>query len=151
MFLLCLFADLLFLQSLNFTKIVTCRLNPLKFGLPVVVQHFAAVTRAYQLAYCYTIIEHNSRSNLPIVHNSNRFAVWLDTFFPFDPYVLRQSGSRITPLYLHYQGSINMDTGSLSGKEDNDEDDFMDVSFPEHENQHRDKFSYSTSPGFINA
>ncbi|PSN29624.1 hypothetical protein C0J52_27788, partial [Blattella germanica] len=86
--------NLTFLQNLNLTKIVTCKLNPLKVCLPVVVQNFAAVTRTYQLAYCYAVMEHNARNTLPVVHQDfkggfhAKDTYWLETFFPFDPFVL---------------------------------------------------------------
>ncbi|XP_001602153.1 RNA polymerase I-specific transcription initiation factor RRN3 [Nasonia vitripennis] len=146
---------LLFLQGLNLTKIVTCRLNPLKVCQPAVVQNFAAVTRNYQLAYCYTVIERNSRSNLPVLQTTNRFINWLDTFFPFDPYLLVLSGQRITPLYNNSQCTMPNTTDSYvsrSSKSECDEDDFMDESFTSQSldsQNHFDKFSYSTSPGFI--
>lgn len=145
--------NLLFLQSLNLTKIISCRLNPLKVCQSAVVQNFAAVTRTYQLAYCYTIIEHNARSNLPVVQSTNRLTSWLDTFFPFDPYVLYRSGSRITSIYMTYQGGATDEESSISnGRDDNDEDDFMDESsIPPLSSSynHTDVFSYGTSPGFI--
>lgn len=94
----CVFsADLAFLQSLNLTKMVTCRLNPLKVCLPVVAQNFATVTRTYQLAYCYSVLQHNARYSMPVIHQDdkgytvNRDSTLLDTFFPFDPFVLRRS------------------------------------------------------------
>jgi RNA polymerase I-specific transcription initiation factor RRN3 len=89
--------DLIFLQSLNLTKMVTCRLNPLKVCLPAVVQNFAAVTRKYQLAYCYTVLQHNARFSMPVIYQDHRrYAITrestlLDTFFPFDPFVLCRS------------------------------------------------------------
>ncbi|XP_015115100.1 RNA polymerase I-specific transcription initiation factor RRN3 [Diachasma alloeum] len=145
--------NLLFLQSLNLTKMVTCKLNPLRMCVPVVVQHFAAVTRTYQLAYCYTVMEHNARTNLPVVETSNRLTSWLDTFFPFDPYILPKSSSMISPIYLQYRGTVNPEVEEEkqeTQEEENDDDDFMDVSFPHSDTKnHLDKFSYSTSPGFI--
>ncbi|XP_063983802.1 RNA polymerase I-specific transcription initiation factor RRN3 [Diachasmimorpha longicaudata] len=147
--------NLLFLQSLNLTKMVTCKLNPLRMCVPVVVQHFAAVTRTYQLAYCYTVMEHNARTNLPVIETSNRLTSWLDTFFPFDPYILPKSSSMISPIYLQYRGTVNLEPEeekqeTQEEEEENDDDDFMDVSFPHSDaKNHLDKFSYSTSPGFI--
>jgi hypothetical protein len=91
------FTDLAFLQSLNLTKMVTCRLNPLKVCLPVVAQNFATVTRTYQLAYCYSVLQHNARYRMPVIHQDDKgYAVskdctLLDTFFPFDPFVLHRS------------------------------------------------------------
>ncbi|KAJ8680286.1 hypothetical protein QAD02_016073 [Eretmocerus hayati] len=143
--------NLLFLQGLNMNKIITCRLNPLRVCQPAVVQNFAAVTRKYQLAYCYTVIERNSRSHMPIVQSSNRSVAWLDTFFPFDPYLLITSGHRITPIYNNSQGSIGPVEVPNSKKSECEEDDFMDESFTSHslESQKLNRFSYSTSPGFI--
>ncbi|KAL0197396.1 hypothetical protein M9458_005936, partial [Cirrhinus mrigala] len=49
----------------------------------------------YQLVFCYTIIERNNRNLLPVVSCSaggNLVATNtnpLDTFFPFDPYLLK--------------------------------------------------------------
>lgn len=77
-------------QSLGLGKLVTCRLNPLKPCLPGVAQNFAAVTRTYQLAYCYTVMERNARATLPCVsqHSGQPLCTRLSTFFPFDPYLL---------------------------------------------------------------
>lgn len=94
----CVFStDLAFLQSLNLTKMVTCRLNPLKVCLPVVAHNFATVTRMYQLAYCYTVLQHNARYSMPVIHQDDRGYIvtrdstLIDTFFPFDPFVLHRS------------------------------------------------------------
>ena len=90
-----------FCRSLQFNSIVTCQLNPLRVCLPPVVKNFAAIARNYQLAYCDTIIQRNSRINLPVIGNlsssgaplSSETAkpLLLDSFFPFDPYRLPKS------------------------------------------------------------
>lgn len=138
---------MLFLQGLNLNKIVTCRLNPLKVCQTAVVQNFAAVTRNYQLAYCYTVMERNSRSNLPVIQTTNRFINWLDTFFPYDPYLLKLSGQRVIPMYNNSQCTFNNSTDSHVSKTriEQDENDFMDESFS---SLNERDFSYSTSPGF---
>lgn len=52
--------------------------------------------RKYQLVFCYTIIERNSRHVLPVVRSSvggdcvSTNTNPLDSFFPFDPYVLKR-------------------------------------------------------------
>lgn len=141
------------MQSLNLNKIVSCKLNPLKFCQTAVIQNFAAVTRNYQLAYCYPIIERNSRSNLPIIHTTSRFVNWLDMFFPFDPYLLPASGQRIDPLYTFSSNSLATAPESPNGKDEmeEDENDFMEDSFIGNDvESRREKFSYSTSPGFMN-
>uniref|UniRef100_A0A182NBD8 RNA polymerase I-specific transcription initiation factor RRN3 n=1 Tax=Anopheles dirus TaxID=7168 RepID=A0A182NBD8_9DIPT len=97
--------NLTFLQSLQLSSIVTCQLNPLRVCLPTVATAFAGITRAYQLAYCHTILERNARRKLATVYkNSTQLPEdCLDTFFPFDPYMLKKSGKRIEPFYLQYQ------------------------------------------------
>uniref|UniRef100_A0A674CM79 RRN3 homolog, RNA polymerase I transcription factor n=1 Tax=Salmo trutta TaxID=8032 RepID=A0A674CM79_SALTR len=83
---------LAYLQGLNLERIVMCQLNPLKVCLPAVTNMFAAITRKYQLVFCYTIIERNSRHVLPVVRSSvggdcvSTNTNPLDSFFPFDPY-----------------------------------------------------------------
>uniref|UniRef100_A0A673IEP7 RNA polymerase I-specific transcription initiation factor RRN3-like n=1 Tax=Sinocyclocheilus rhinocerous TaxID=307959 RepID=A0A673IEP7_9TELE len=96
---------LAYLQGLNLERIVMCQLNPLRVCLPAVTNMFAAITRKYQLVFCYTIIERNNRNLLPVVSNStggNSVSTNtnpLDTFFPFDPYLLKSSGKLIEPIY----------------------------------------------------
>ncbi|XP_036923564.1 RNA polymerase I-specific transcription initiation factor RRN3 [Sturnira hondurensis] len=94
-----------YLQSLNFERIVMSQLNPLKICLPSVVNFFAAITSKYQLVFCYTIIERNNRQMLPIIRNTaggdsvQTCTNPLDTFFPFDPCVLKRSKKFIDSIY----------------------------------------------------
>ncbi|XP_014223564.1 RNA polymerase I-specific transcription initiation factor RRN3 [Trichogramma pretiosum] len=145
--------SLLILQGLNLNKIVNCKLNPLKFCQTAVIQNFAAVTRNYQLAYCYPIIERNSRSNLPIIHTTTHFVNWLDMFFPFDPYLLTISGQRIEPFYNFSSNALHNIAESTSDKEKiEEEDDFMEDSFITNDveaNRTLEQSSYGTSPGFM--
>uniref|UniRef100_A0A8C5K1K8 RRN3 RNA polymerase I transcription factor homolog (yeast) n=1 Tax=Jaculus jaculus TaxID=51337 RepID=A0A8C5K1K8_JACJA len=94
-----------YLQSLNFERIIMSQLNPLKICLPSVVNFFAAITNKYQLVFCYTIIEKNNRQMLPVIRNTaggdsvQTCTNPLDTFFPFDPCVLKRSKEFINPIY----------------------------------------------------
>lgn len=99
--------DLLFLQSLQLNTIVTSYLNPLRFCLPAVATAFSGVTRAHQLAYCHTILERNARRKLSTIYTNDMSASEevLETFFPFDQYMLKRSGVRITAIYREYQSS----------------------------------------------
>ncbi|XP_014302891.1 RNA polymerase I-specific transcription initiation factor RRN3 isoform X2 [Myotis lucifugus] len=96
---------LMYLQSLNFERIVMSQLNPLKICLPSVVNFFAAITSKYQLVFCYTIIERNNRQMLPVIRSTaggdsvQTCTNPLDTFFPFDPCVLKRSKKFIDPIY----------------------------------------------------
>lgn len=99
--------DLMFLQSLQLNAIVTSPLNPLRVCQPAVATAFSGVTRAHQLAYCHTILERNARKTLATLAGNDLMtpAENLDTFFPFDQYMLKKSGRRITPIYRQYQAS----------------------------------------------
>ncbi|KAM4716570.1 RNA polymerase I-specific transcription initiation factor RRN3 isoform 2-T2 [Anableps anableps] len=128
-----------YLQSLNLERLVMCQLNPLKVCLPSVTSMFAAVTRKYQVVFCYTIIERNNRQVLPVVRSSaggdgvTTNTNPLDSFFPFDPYLLKRSGQLIEPLYqvwdeLSETDLLPLKTAQQGLKED--EDDFLSGETP---------------------
>ena len=93
-----LFSDMLHLQELDLAKIITCKLNPLKACNPEIMRSFAEITRMYQLAYCYTIIENNTRNQLPLFDSKKGTTPIIENFFPFNFYMLQRSGQRITPI-----------------------------------------------------
>lgn len=161
--------NLAFLQTLQLSSIVTCHLNPLRVCLPAVATAFAGVTRAHQLAYCHTILERNARRKLATVYKNAAQTPeeCLDTFFPFDPYMLKKSGKRIEPIFLQYQASEAEEHG-LSPPEargrkryesiSEDVDDFIQE-HKRHKNGHgvapeqaesHFTYSYGVSPGFHN-
>ncbi|XP_043955062.1 RNA polymerase I-specific transcription initiation factor RRN3 [Gambusia affinis] len=128
-----------YLQSLNLERLVMCQLNPLKVCLPSVTSMFAAITRKYQVVFCYTIIERNNRQVLPVVRSSaggdgvTTNTNPLDSFFPFDPYLLKRSGQLIEPLYQAWDDLAETDllppkTDQQALKED--EDDFLSGETP---------------------
>ncbi|XP_007568372.1 RNA polymerase I-specific transcription initiation factor RRN3-like [Poecilia formosa] len=128
-----------YLQSLNLERLVMCQLNPLKVCLPSVTSMFAAITRKYQVVFCYTIIERNNRQVLPVVRSSaggdgvTTNTNPLDSFFPFDPYLLKRSGQLIEPLYQAWDDLAETDllppkTAQQAQKED--EDDFLSGETP---------------------
>uniref|UniRef100_A0A673IUJ2 RRN3 homolog, RNA polymerase I transcription factor n=1 Tax=Sinocyclocheilus rhinocerous TaxID=307959 RepID=A0A673IUJ2_9TELE len=127
---------LVYLQGLNLERIVMCQLNPLRVCLPAVTNMFAAITRKYQLVFCYTIIERNNRNLLPVVScstggssvstNTNP----LDTFFPFDPYLLKSSGKLIEPIYQAWEDLVSSENiqyhfDLVSQGSMEEEDDFL--------------------------
>ncbi|KAK1137539.1 hypothetical protein K0M31_002044 [Melipona bicolor] len=89
---------MLHLQELDLAKIITCKLNPLKACDPEIMHSFAEITRMYQLAYCYTIIENNTRNQLPLFDSKKGTTPTIENFFPFNFYTLERSGQRITPI-----------------------------------------------------
>lgn len=127
---------LAYLQGLNFEHIVMCQLNPLKVCLHSVVSLFAAITRKYQLVFCYTIIERNNRQLLSVVRSSfggdgvQVFSNPLDSFFPFDPCILKRSRKVIDPLYQVWEEMNLKDYEVLKHKakqvvSEDEEDDFL--------------------------
>ncbi|XP_070855397.1 RNA polymerase I-specific transcription initiation factor RRN3-like [Drosophila suzukii] len=93
-----------------------CHLNPLRYCLAPVATAFAGVTRTYQLAYCHTVLERNARRKLATVYGHDKCMPeeTLESFFPFDPYLLKLSNKYIKNNYMVYQC--------------NDKDDYMDGS-----------------------
>lgn len=131
-----------YLQSLNLERVVMCQMNPLKVCLPSVTSMFAAITRKYQVVFCYTIIERNNRHVLPVVRSSaggdsvTTNTNPLDSFFPFDPYLLKRSGQLIEPLYQVWEELADTElhpakTCRQGSRED--EDDFLCGETPKNE------------------
>uniref|UniRef100_A0AAY4CBP5 RNA polymerase I-specific transcription initiation factor RRN3 n=1 Tax=Denticeps clupeoides TaxID=299321 RepID=A0AAY4CBP5_9TELE len=100
---------LAYLQGFNLERIVMCQLNPLKVCLPAITNMFAAITRKYQLVFCYTIIERNNRSMLRVVRSSLGGDLVSMNTNPLD--MQKMTLHLLSPLY--WQGSVE------------DEDDFL--------------------------
>ncbi|XP_022223120.1 RNA polymerase I-specific transcription initiation factor RRN3 [Drosophila obscura] len=155
--------DLHFLQLLPLSRIAMSHLNPLRYCLPAVATAFAGVTRTHQLAYCHTVLERNARRKLATVYGHDKAMPeeTLETFFPFDPYLLKLSNKYIEPNYLVYKAH-DMDecaaTETFRRKRGDsemvEEDDFIladkrqkmnEVSKSQEFDKH---FHFGTSPGF---
>ncbi|XP_071797509.1 RNA polymerase I-specific transcription initiation factor RRN3-like [Asterias amurensis] len=120
-----------YVMGLNLERIVTCRLNPIRVCLPSIVNVFATLTRKYQIAYCYTIMERNNRSLHQVTKLHSSGAVMslsstnsLDSFFPFDPYLLPRSGAFISPMYRQWEGCKPEEEASAKKREE-EEDEFV--------------------------
>ncbi|XP_044289549.1 RNA polymerase I-specific transcription initiation factor RRN3 isoform X2 [Varanus komodoensis] len=134
---------LAFLQNFNFERIIMSQLNPLKVCLPSIVNFFAAFTRKYQIAFCDTIIERNRRQVLPVVRSScggdsiETCTNPLDSFFPFDPYILKRSQNIINPLYQFWEEESAEDLGEAAGvaseSKGEEEDDFLKGETPQND------------------
>ncbi|XP_075686257.1 RNA polymerase I-specific transcription initiation factor RRN3 [Rhinoderma darwinii] len=133
-----------YLQGLNFERIVMCQPNPLKICLPSVVNLFAAITRKYQLVLCYTIIERNNRQMIPIVRSSTggdyaqTCSNPLDSFFPFDPCLLKRCKIFIDPIYQPWEEFNNEEMKGTQkpvkhGATPDDEDDFLKGDTPQND------------------
>ncbi|RDD38143.1 RNA polymerase I-specific transcription initiation factor RRN3 [Trichoplax sp. H2] len=110
-------------------RIVTSKLNPLRFCMPILIKFFAAITSEHELVYCYTIIESNKREQLPtalfggdkqLTRDINN---QLDTFFPFDPYLLSRSAKTIEPLYQSWDDNLNSNAACTKNQQEENEDD----------------------------
>jgi len=110
-----------FMKSVNLVRIVTSRLNPLKFCLESVVNLFARVTRMYQIVFCYSIIERNNRLSFQTNTAGSEELSKADehdkSFFPFDPYMLPKSNKWVLPSYIKWNLSV------LEEEEESDDDD----------------------------
>lgn len=119
-----------------------------------VVQNFAAVTRTYQLAYCYSIIEHNARNLIPVIYMNEKGGIsstsgMLEAFFPFDPYLLKKSQQKIVPIYLEYKEANDENYMEVEETEKEEDDDFLNDITSDGVSRHStERFSYGTSPGF---
>ncbi|XP_055348034.1 RNA polymerase I-specific transcription initiation factor RRN3-like [Paramacrobiotus metropolitanus] len=93
-------------KALNFSRIISSNLNPLRYCKRVIRDLFASVTRNRGVLFCYTVIERNNRM---MIFTAAKDAISapgddnpLNTSFPFEPYVLKRSKRFVTPLYRSY-------------------------------------------------
>ncbi|KAF6029676.1 RRN3 [Bugula neritina] len=110
-----------FFLSLNLQTIVTCRLNPLRVCQPVITRTFASFVRKHQLAFCDAIIERNNRLTVPIAEEVSG-PPHLESYFPFDPYLLIRSSVKVADLYRVFDGTAIID---IELNKEQDEDDFV--------------------------
>jgi len=145
--------NIVFLESLQLGKMVTNRLNPLRVCQAAVVHNFAAITRKYQLAYCYTVIDHNSRNCMPTIYQDEKGSQVisdhiLSDFYPFDPYILERSGKKIHPHYRDYHEDLLEKTMEVDvDMKESDVDDFLE-NLNDSAPRSSHSFSYGSSPGF---
>jgi len=105
-----------YFNSLNFDRIVASRLNPLKFCLPAVVLEFSNISMSLGLRLCAEIMKKNE-SLIIATRSNNGNSNTLETFFPFDPYVLRLSSRHVEKFYREWSastGGIDDETSSLA-------------------------------------
>ncbi|XP_045607700.2 RNA polymerase I-specific transcription initiation factor RRN3 [Procambarus clarkii] len=139
-------------RSLNLERLVMSQLNPLRVCASPVVSNFASVTRHFQLAYCYTVMENNKRLRGPSARwDGGKFIgnSTLDMFFPFDPYLLHRSKVYISDHYREFDGLPEVVTSKTQRDEDSDMIispkliDFSYGSSPGYKRCHNDSFSWT--------
>eukprot|EP01132_Coremiostelium_polycephalum_P000816 gene816-1021_t len=118
-----------FWQDLNeaFRKISVSRLNPFKVCLKTVVRQFCSIcVRVGIFTKCTIILKNNKRvllSKSAVTGQQNHF----DSFFPFDPYLLRHSSRFFTDTYVHWK-DVQMESDDENLEElTDDESDESDV------------------------
>jgi len=111
-----------FLRSLDVRRIVSSRFNPLLCCLPDVVSAFVRMTARNGILECESILE----SNRELARRGGDALRWgrsngqeLDTFFPFDPYVLgRVSEPFLEGLYQEYDAGEDSESEEESAEDD---------------------------------
>ena len=93
------------------------RLNPLRHCNAAVVHEFARFSRVFRFVYCDTIVSNNKRMRYDAVGE-------IDSYFPFDPYRLKQSRHFVEEVYFEWRGLPGDD--SDADDDDNDDDDSSD-------------------------
>lgn len=92
-----------FFKRLNILRIITSPLNPLKFCLPHVSAEFARLCSSHGNNVPNQLIERNKNIVVP-TKTANGGLNQLETFFPFDPYLLRTSSKYVKDLYNEWKG-----------------------------------------------
>uniref|UniRef100_A0A453NP17 RNA polymerase I-specific transcription initiation factor RRN3 n=1 Tax=Aegilops tauschii subsp. strangulata TaxID=200361 RepID=A0A453NP17_AEGTS len=114
------------LFQLSFGFILNHRLEPLKVCLPSIVNEFLRQAKDAGLfaASMYSAAEDAIESDLSRAFGGiNR----LDTFFPFDPYLLKESDRYIRPNFEFW----SMVKTTYSNDKDDDDDELLDLDAPE--------------------
>lgn len=106
--------------------------------MPSITKKFAKITYMHQVAYCYAVIDANNRITLPVTNGSHntRSVIQskgivnavaapnpLDSFFPFDPYLLSKSKSFVESFYVEYKDVVDDDDEDSDETDDDDDDE----------------------------
>lgn len=140
------------IESFQFNSILASSLNPLKLILPQITHEFVKIFKRLGDYTPKSIFEMNKKLILPtfsIYGGKNE----IETFFPFDPFLLRNSSR-------HFKGSYQMwqtnSKKSLEMVEDEEEDESSDCSSePDSPRRRRNSLSMAisfpdNSPDFFN-
>ncbi|KAK3818310.1 MAG: RNA polymerase I-specific transcription initiation factor RRN3-domain-containing protein [Linnemannia gamsii] len=128
-------------------RVVTSRLNPLKMCSSNVVKQFARISQSLDFMYIYPILEQNKKIYIPR-HTARpdsdggsrngagggqvmggQLPHELETFFPFDPYRLRQSAPFMQGIYQEWEN-----------EEDDEEDEEDEDEYDEYDEEEAGEF-----------
>jgi len=111
-----------YLPTLRMERLLRSRFNPLKLMLPTIARELVKQLKEFEICNVDSIVEENKSIILP------KKTEWggkneLDSFFPFDPYLLKNSLPFITPLYRNWGHHGEEDFLPLGdGDEDNEDE-----------------------------
>ena len=115
------------LRNLPLQELVEHHLKPLNVCLPSVVEEFVKQASLAQLVDCRAWEDSREIAGAQIPGSFGGKAK-LDMFFPFDPYLLRQSDRFIRPNFIHWSMVEPPDMQEESSEAD---DDFVNATFSE--------------------
>eukprot|EP01112_Ceratiomyxa_fruticulosa_P014011 TRINITY_DN3987_c0_g1_i3.p1 TRINITY_DN3987_c0_g1~~TRINITY_DN3987_c0_g1_i3.p1 ORF type:complete len:535 (-),score=81.45 TRINITY_DN3987_c0_g1_i3:73-1677(-) len=104
----------------GFMRITESKLNPFLVCLPAVVKEFCRKATKSRLYPCTHILIRNRTVVIP-TKSSNSQENKLDSFFPFDPYLLKLSSKCIDEIYNHWNDTIEDEESDSEGPESDDE------------------------------
>jgi len=87
-----------FFERLDFDRIASSHLNPFKFCLPTIVMEFSKISSSMGLDTCSHVAKQNESIILP-TRSTLGGVNQMDSFFPFDPYLLKNSAKYINNVY----------------------------------------------------
>jgi len=146
-----------FLKEWTWNELLNCPLRPLQFCLESVRLEFPTALRAVLPSLVLRIPEPltlngvgpGAHKNIPQVAGAQHGRLGagagsranpLDSFFPFDPYLLFESSKYIDQLYQHWEPISARDRGSPQQDDDaSDDDDEQAMSIEEDEDEDEDR------------
>uniref|UniRef100_A0A6B2L176 RNA polymerase I-specific transcription initiation factor RRN3 n=1 Tax=Arcella intermedia TaxID=1963864 RepID=A0A6B2L176_9EUKA len=109
-----------FFEDLELSRIVGCSLNPLKLIMPDIVKEFAWICSKLDVLDCRPIIQHNKHVILP-TKSTFGGPNSLESFFPFDPCLLKLTRSHISEHYITWDALL--ETSPYNDSNDNDDNE----------------------------
>eukprot|EP01114_Cavostelium_apophysatum_P007260 TRINITY_DN1923_c0_g1_i1.p1 TRINITY_DN1923_c0_g1~~TRINITY_DN1923_c0_g1_i1.p1 ORF type:complete len:583 (+),score=161.37 TRINITY_DN1923_c0_g1_i1:336-2084(+) len=108
----------LYFEKLEIERLITSKLNPLKFCSPGSVEQFAAVAQNLGISCVDEVVKRNINMGYAIAAK-NRANI-LSDFFPFDPYLLKNSSQKINPLYRSWKSASSIPSSTQEQSQDDD-------------------------------
>jgi len=125
-----------FVNSLDINNMISCKLNPAKICLQYVVEEFTLLCyRHFDFIKIEDIIKSNQDTIIPSFSTSSN-QLFLENFFPFDPYLLKRSSRHFKGIYKFWKKEEISDEGddipSNDKSNDKSNDNSNDLSTENH-------------------